>query len=313
VQYGKLWAFKIALDGPGAFLRAARSKSLDIIKDVQVMVTPSGRERFPLEKKVNIGIDRRPPRRMGLIVVAVFVIIIISIIGVGRMLQKPLDVEYRVGWTFTLTGTEHIGGKYNASIEHFLIEKSNESFGYDEIVYQYNGTTARGMFVPTAIRTLDWIRNATASDSVFLCWWPYGHGIRGWAERDSIITSPSKDIEDTTYFPERVVKWESQARVKDVATALLTADLNETARVMSKYGAKYVMIDRDAITYTDALCKALDKRTEDYAVFENGTGYHFVGRGLECSACKFLNATCLPGFELAHEDGSFRVFRLTAG
>jgi hypothetical protein len=251
--------------------------------------------------------------RGGRIAVSLFVLVCVTLILLGMVIPRPLQVEYVEEWKFTLTGTDHIGGKYNATVEHYNVSKFNETFGRDEISYWFNGSNERGPFIPTAVNTMNWIRNNTANDSVFLSWWPYGHMIRGMAERESIISAPSMSIVATVFFPERVFGWENQEKVNDVAGALLATDLNVTADMMSRYGAGYILVEKDGITYIDALCKALGRDPEEFAVYEHGTGFRFVGEGSDCAMCRFITANELGGFEKTYEDAVFKIFKLRTG
>jgi asparagine N-glycosylation enzyme membrane subunit Stt3 len=251
--------------------------------------------------------------RRGRIAAVMFTLVCVGLVILVMVWPRPLEVDYVQPWKFTLTGTENITGKYNATIEHYNVSKYNESFGRDEISYWFNGSRERGPFIPTAVNAMNWIKNNTADDSVFLSWWPYGHMIRGMAERESIISDPSAAIADTVMFPERVDKWEERERVNGVAGALLATDLNFTKDIMDKYHSKYVLAEKDAVTYMDALCKALGKDLRNYTVYEPGLGVRFVGSGLDCAMYRFINATNVPGFERIYGDDLFMIFKLTAG
>ena len=258
-------------------------------------------------------VQRRFFTRGGRIAVVTFALVCALLMILGIVWPRPPNVAYVETWDFTLTGSEKIGGSYNATVEHYNVSKYNESFGRDEISYWFNGSHQRGPFISTAVKSMNWIKNNTANGSVFLCWWPYGHMIRGMAERESIVSAPSVAISDTVMFPERVSNWDKQEQVEDVAAALLSTDLNATADMMNRHEAGYVLVDKDGITYIDALCKAVGRDPKDFAIYTPGEGTRFAGEGASCAMYRFINATNIPGFEKLYEDDIFLIYKLTAG
>ena len=248
--------------------------------------------------------------RGGRIAVLIFALALVAVVFWGMASNRPLEVEYSKEWTFTLTGSDNIGGKYNASIDHYNVTRFNETFGRDEISFRYNGSTERGPFIPTANNTMAWLKNNTTGGSIILCWWPYGHMIRGIAEREPVIWAPSSQIADTVVFPERVVRWEKSENVKEVAVAFLATDPNVTKEIMNKYLAYYVLVEKDSITYVDALCQAAGLDPKDYTIYESGTGMRFTGAGQDCAMRLFVSGANVPGFEKAYEDDVFLVYKL---
>jgi hypothetical protein len=256
-------------------------------------------------------VQRRFFTRGGRIAVMTFALVSAALMVLGMVLPRPLNVDYLETWKFTLIGSDSIGGRYNATVEHYNVSKYNETFGRDEISYWFNGSHERGPFIHTAVNAVNWIKNNTVNGSVFLSWWPYGHMIRGMAERESIISTPSTAIADSVIFPERVFKWEKRERVNDVAEAFLATDLNITMDTMDRYHSKYVLVEKDGVTYIDALCKAVGMDPENYTNYETGLGLRFVGVGLDCAMYRFISATNIPGFEKSYEDDVFLVFKMT--
>jgi asparagine N-glycosylation enzyme membrane subunit Stt3 len=142
---------------------------------------------------------------------------------------------------FWLPGTvEYVGGKYQCRIE--ITGQDPRGFEVGKIFYVKDGVEHRGYWGENMRNTLDWIRNNTLGDAVFLNWWDYGHMIVGYAERESVSKNPSEEalisVSDPSDFPEL----DNHTIIVDVAKALTTADENETLATMSKYNATYILV-----------------------------------------------------------------------
>jgi len=91
-----------------------------------------------------------------------------------------------------ISETENINE--NAKILTITSQMKGMSYKRQDIEYEEDDRTFRNYFDPNLRTSLDWIKEKTAGDSNFLCWWDYGHMIRGYTSRDVIIYSPSEDI-----------------------------------------------------------------------------------------------------------------------
>jgi len=69
-----------------------------------------------------------------------------------------------------------------------------KGFQRTDIKYEKDNKEFQNYFDPALKDSLDWIKENTDDNVIFLSWWDYGHMIRGYTERDVIIYSPSKDI-----------------------------------------------------------------------------------------------------------------------
>jgi len=145
---------------------------------------------------------------------------------------------------FWLPGTvEYVGGKYQCRIE--ITGQDPRGFKVGRIFYVKDGVEHRGYWGENMRNTLDWIRNNTPGNAVFLNWWDYGHMIVGYAERESVSKNPSQEalisVSDPSDFPEL----DSHTIIVNVAKALTTTYENETLATMSKYNATYILVAAD--------------------------------------------------------------------
>ena len=114
---------------------------------------------------------------IAIIVVAAFVIAAVSYYS---LTQKSKELP---------ASTEHVGGKYNVTLSFF------NSSGVDQMEYTDETGSHSGFmcFEPEMRTGLDWIKNATPEDAVFLCWWNHGHMIKSYAERNVVARNPSRE------------------------------------------------------------------------------------------------------------------------
>jgi asparagine N-glycosylation enzyme membrane subunit Stt3 len=130
---------------------------------------------------------------------------------------------------------EEIGGKYNVVIYYW---KNNRT----TIEYIDEAGKHSGLFLTTMRNALEWIKTNSPKDSVFLCWWDYGHMIKGYAERNVVIRNPSREILKSVTHPSKIKEFDPHERIVDVATAFSTTDPNEALRIMQRYGVSYVLV-----------------------------------------------------------------------
>jgi len=68
-------------------------------------------------------------------------------------------------------------GKYDAVLKHWADNRTT-------IEYTDETGEQLGDFWVDAKNCLEWIKNNTPENSTFLCWWDYGHMIKGYTGRD---------------------------------------------------------------------------------------------------------------------------------
>lgn len=136
------------------------------------------------------------------------------------------------------TNVENVGGKYNITISYW--EDHAEIEYIDE-----NGKHSGKYFEPEMRSGMDWIRNNTTENATFLCWWDYGHMIKGYAERESVVRNPSEQILESVGDPSSVTEFDPHERIVDVATALTTNNFTEMLQILEKYDVTHIMVCSD--------------------------------------------------------------------
>ena len=214
---------------------------------------------------------------------------------------------------------EEIGGKYNVAIYYW---KNNRT------TIEYTDETGKhsGLFLTTMRNALEWIKTNTPKDSVFLCWWDYGHMIKGYAERNVVIRNPSREILKSVTDPSKIKEFDPHERIVDVATAFSTTDSNEALRIMQKYGASYIFITRmefaksywmfyiASLNTTEYTCKSKEECTyysffskdwplKDYSLFSD--------KAKETIIAQLLENREITHFTLIYSDKNVKIYRVS--
>jgi hypothetical protein len=158
-------------------------------------------------------------------------------------LAAVLVVAVAAAHLFILRGSETVGGKYQARIE--IVEKDQRGFDVGKIFYIKDGAEHSGYWGANMRSVLEWIRNSTPEDAVFLNWWDYGHMIVGYAERESVSKNPSSEALISVAHPSDFYELDPHSTIVDVAKALTTTDENETLTTMSQHNATYILVAAD--------------------------------------------------------------------
>jgi hypothetical protein len=164
-----------------------------------------------------------------------------------------------------------------------------------------------------------WLRQNTAEDARVLSWWDNGHDIQAVSGREAVLTTPSKEILDTTTDPEYWRGGNSTLdngplsghdTVRDVALALTSTDPETTHNISKRLNAGYILVvDRDERMVTSIRAAAIADAggvlnlTAAYmsAVEETNSSSVFMRRA--------LSGGQIPGFELVYQDKSAHIYR----
>jgi asparagine N-glycosylation enzyme membrane subunit Stt3 len=161
---------------------------------------------------------------------------------------------------------------------------------------------------------VEWIKQNTPQDSIFLNWWDYGHVIRGQAEREAIVWEPSKEILFTVAKYAAMSNEEREKvecpqcnphdRIMDVVNALIAEDPSETIEIMSKYNATYLLVNQGDRTKSYVIFLVSDKDPADYVT----TDYKPKETALTTTLFKAINGEEIEGLELAYTDDSVNIY-----
>jgi len=194
---------------------------------------------------------------------------------------------------------DYIGGKYEARIRLLHFTESEE-------FYYVKGEEGFSGYYDAKFRaSLNWMKNDIPDSSVILCWWDYGHMIRGIAEMEVVIYAPSKEILWSIVDPSQIHEYSDHQRVLDVAEALTTTNPNETISLMSKYSATYIFVSIDDAAKAGILLKIAGKSPEMYITPDG-----FTEQGKQMTLYKILEKMSIDGFEKAYDDADVIVYKL---
>jgi hydroxylamine oxidation protein HaoB len=89
-----------------------------------------------------------------------------------------------------------------------------------------------------------WIKENTPEDSVVLTWWDYGHYIRLFGGRETVISDICESetcLETIAGDKSKIPRFESTEKVEDVAK-FFTSNEGEAYKIAQKYDVDYVMV-----------------------------------------------------------------------
>ncbi len=230
------------------------------------------------------------------VVVAIIVVAAVLYISITKR-DKEVPSSY-----------EYVGGKYNATLSYF------ESGG-SQIEYTDEAGKHSEQYFETQMRPgLDWIKNNTPEDAAFLCWWDYGHAIKGYAERNVTVRNPSHEwinmIQKAREDPSFVKEFDPNERLIDVAKALTTSNSTETLQIMEKYGAAYIVVYKeDVVGKAYWMCQVAGLNPWDYHV-QNATTYTLNDAGRQMMISRLLDNRD-TGFALLYQDAAMKVYGKT--
>jgi asparagine N-glycosylation enzyme membrane subunit Stt3 len=232
------------------------------------------------------------------IVAVVVLIIIVAAVSLGAFYLLLPEKPERI---------EEIGGKYNVVINYW-------KDGHLTMKYTDETGEHLGHFLLNMNDSLDWIKTNTPEDTVFLCWWDYGHMIEGYAEREAVIKNPSEELLKSVVYPDEIKEFDSHERVVDVATALCATDADETLQTMQKYGASYVLVHtgdlRKGIAHWIFWTAGLDT-TEYGLTFDSQTGdLDYTEKAKETLMIQLLENRDVEKLVLIYEDTNVKIYEI---
>ena len=198
------------------------------------------------------------------------------------------------------TSVENLGGRYNVTISSWedhaeiaYVDETGEHSGYFEVKMR-NG--------------LDWIRVETPENATFLCWWDYGHMIKGYGERNVVVRNPSKEILESVANPSSVKELDPHEKILDVATAFTTSNLTKMVQIMEKYGATHIVVNSDDLVKAVWFYRTAGLNATDYLRFQDSS-WRFTDAGKQTMISKLLENRD-TGFTLIYEDQEIKVYKL---
>ena len=228
-------------------------------------------------------------------IIAVVVIAAVSYYGLTmKSRELPISVDY-------------VGGRYNVTLSLFRD-------GHSEIKYEDETGNHSEMYFESQMRTgLDWIRNNTPENAIFLCWWDYGHSIKGYAERNVIARNPSHEWIEMVAIartdPGAIKEFDSNEKVVDVAKALATSNSTETSQIMEKYDAAYIVVYKDDLLKAPWMYKVAGLDPMNYQVQLQNSTWVLNETGKQTMISRLLDNRD-TGFTLVYQDASMKVYKI---
>ena len=200
------------------------------------------------------------------------------------------------------TIVDNIGGKYNAVVTQWT---DHTQLTYTDETGQHNSTYFDNNMKPG----LNWINSSTPMNATFLCWWDYGHMIKAVGERNVIVRNPSNEILNSIADPNGLKEFDSNEKILDVASALITDNQSKTVQIMEKYNATYIMVGKNDLVNSVWFFKISGLNYTDYLV-NQGPSLGFTDLGQDTMIARLLSNRDTDPFTLVYGDQEMKIYKL---
>jgi len=161
--------------------------------------------------------------------------------------------------------------------DSLFILPSEPKISGNEIEYVKEGNTYKGTYFPEHENSLKWIKANTPETAKFFNWWDYGHEIIGYAKRDVVVFSPSKEIlwsvaggwDENINGP-----LSPNEKIISIVHGFLTESVGELKDEVEKYNAQYIFITSNCLNEMKVMLKigqGFGIKLEEYIVDGNFT------------------------------------------
>ena len=199
---------------------------------------------------------------------------------------------------------DDIGGKFNAVLKYWSDNRTT---------IEYVDETGKhvGDYFVSMKDSLDWIKVNTPEDSLFLCWWDYGHMIKGYAERNVVVRDPSEQILESVTNAEEITQIESHETIVDVATAFSTTDSTKTLQIMETYDASYIVVNEIETQKAFWIFQIAGLNTTEYAYEYWPPGQSaFTDKAKETMLARLVENRETNPFSLVYSDETIKVYEI---
>ena len=143
---------------------------------------------------------------------------------------------------------------------------------------------------------VNWIKNNTEENDVFLTEWDLGTIVTGYARRRAIVTTK-------VYPSEAEIVSE---RYKDISKFFFAEKEDEALEIASKYNASYILIRKN---FNFGTCRYIDScNRENYLSSMRFIGYPHINE--KTIIGRMLNEQYLNYFKLAYESNFFKIYKV---
>jgi asparagine N-glycosylation enzyme membrane subunit Stt3 len=234
------------------------------------------------------------------IIIAIVIVVIVAVVAVSyfSLTRKGKGPP---------TSVEYVGGRYNVTLSYY-------EANWTEIKYTDETGNHSEQYFETQMRTgLDCIKNSTSDNATFLCWWDYGHMIKGYGERNVIARNPSHEWIEMVAIartdPSAIKEFDSNDKVVDVAKALAASNSTETLQIMEKYGATYIVVYKDDLAKAYWMFKVAGLDPMNYRVQLQNSTWVLNEAGKQTMISRLLDNRD-TGFTLVYQDASMKVYKI---
>jgi len=201
--------------------------------------------------------------------------------------------------------------------DSLFILPSEPKISGNEIEYVKEGKTYKGTYFPEHESALKWIKTNTPETAKFFNWWDYGHEIMGYARRDVIVFSPSREIlwsvaggwNESIYGP-----LSPNERIISLTHGFLSESVGELKDEVEKYNAQYIFITSNYLNEMNVMLRIGHE-------FGEINPEEYIADGNLTQKAKRTNLYTLwnkpPGYEelikpfvLTYEDRYVKIYRL---
>ena len=145
------------------------------------------------------------------------------------------------------------------------------------------------------IATLNWIRNNTPSDAIFMHEWGDAHPVVGIADRRVIAASKANPSEVPMIAE----------RYKDLARFFFSTNSSDALKIAQKYNATYVLLDKSSFNYNTCWYIGVCESFMMNEGISNATLNTFLFSRMQ-------NVEFIPGFQIVYESQNFVIYKVAA-
>jgi Uncharacterized membrane protein len=193
--------------------------------------------------------------------------------------------------------TDNIGGRYNAVVTHYT---DRTEFTYTDEAGQHTLQYFDDSMKPGLL----WINSSTPMDATILCWWDYGHMVKGVGERNVVVRNPSQEILNSVGDPSSIKEFDPNQKILDAATAYTTSNSSRTLQIMEKYNTSYIMVGKDDAAKAVWMYRIAGLNETNYV-----TGQGFTDLGSGTMIARLLDNRDTGGFTQVYSDEYMKIYR----
>ncbi len=192
--------------------RKYRKKQKD--KDKQ---TEKKKKKTPLEKK-----QRRNQIISGVLMLMIALTFVL--IQAFKEDYKVLDVKNQYNTKITYTSSSAIINYTDETGEH-----NNKWFNMDYI------------------EAFEFLNETESQNANVFCWWDYGHGIKGYAEKNPVLRNPSSEILYSVASSEYITEYDEHESIELVSRSFSETNNSNFLDILSTQSMEYVFVGKEDI------------------------------------------------------------------